>query len=230
VTLTFEQQWIEYDYNPFVLFSSSGKIISLNNEAQYLLGSVDKKTLFEIATAHASTSFGFKTTFLDLEFGRYRFFGITVGYQNESEIGIRLYQQPTLNFSAPKPTGELTNVYTLIDLCISTNSIASNIVFTKDLDPTIPEIRLHPDNFIKLLNKIYTGYQESEKITTRLFYRVGEHIKFDTKKYSLFTIEISGEKFSKKSTSEIELLAETNNLYASITESHISINIPMITD
>jgi len=228
--LTFEQQWIEYDYNPFVLYSSSGKVVSLNNEAQYLLGSVDKNILFEIATTHANTSFGFKTTFLELEFGRYRFFGITVGYENESEIGIRLYQQPTLSFTAPKPTGELINVYTLIDLCISTNSISSDTLFHKDLDPTIPEIRLHPDNFIKLLNKTYDGYKASEKITTKLFYRVGEHIKFDEKKYSLFTIEISGEEFCKKLVSEIELLAEANNLYTSFKENIVSINIPMITE
>ena len=228
--MTFEQQWIEYDYNPFVLFSSNGKIISLNNEAQYLLGSVDKNTLFEIATTHASTSFGFKTTFLELEFGRYRLFGITVGYENESEIGIRLYQQPTLNFSAPKPTGELINVYTLIDLCVSTSSIGSSITYLKDLDPTIPEIRLHPDNFIKLLNKIYQGYKESDSITTKLFYRVGEHIKFEEKKYSLFTIEITGDEFCKKFVSEIELLAKDNNLYSSFTENSVSINIPMITD
>ena len=228
--MTFEQQWIEYDYNPFILFSSNGKIISLNNEAQYLLGSVDKNALFEIATTHASTSFGFKTTFLELEFGRYRLFGITVGYENESEIGIRFYQQHTINFSAPKPTGDLINVYTLIDLCISTNSIGSNITYLKDLDPTIPEIRLHPDNFIKLLNKIYQGYKESENITTKLFYRVGEHIKFEEKKYSLFTIELSGEQFCKKFVSEIELLAKENNLYSTFTEGSVSINIPMITD
>ena len=228
--MTFEQQWIEYDYNPFILFSSNGKIISLNNEAQYLLGSVDKNALFEIATTHASTSFGFKTTFLELEFGRYRLFGITVGYENESEIGIRFYQQPTINFSAPKPTGELINVYTLIDLCVSTSSIGSDITYLKDLDPTIPEIRLHPDNFIKLLNKIYQGYKESENITTKLFYRVGEHIKFEEKKYSLFTIELSGEVFCKKFVSEIELLAKENSLYSTFTEGSVSINIPMITD
>ncbi len=228
--MTFEQQWIEYDYNPFVLFSSAGKIISLNNEAQYLLGSVNKNILFEIATTHASTSFGFKTTFLELEFGRYRLFGITVGYENESEIGIRFYQQPTLNFSAPKPTGELINVYTLIDLCVSTSSIGSDINYLKDLDPTIPEIRLHPDNFIKLLNKVYQAYKESESITTKLFYRVGEHIKFEDKKYSLFTIELSGEEFCKKFVSEIELLAKDNNLYSTFKEGSVSINIPMITD
>ncbi len=228
--MTFEQQWIEYDYNPFVLYSSSGKIISLNNEAQYLLGSVDKNILFEIATTHASTSFGFKTTFIELEFGRYHFFGITVGYENESEIGIRLYQQPTINFTAPKPSGDLINVYTLIDLCISTNSISSETSFQKDLDPTIPEIRLHPENFIKLLNKIYLGFKESESIVTKLYYRVGEHIKFDGKKYSLFTIEIKGGEFVKKFVSEIEILAKENNLYTSFNESLVTINIPMITD
>jgi len=229
--LTFEQQWIEYDYNPFILFSSSGKIISLNNEAQYLLGSVDRNVLFEIATTHASTSFGFKTTFLELEFGRYKFFGITIGYENESEIGIRFYQQPTINFSAPKPTGQLTNVYTLIDLCISTNSIGSNTLFQKDLDPTIPEIRLHPDRFIKLLDKIYLSFKENETITTKLFYRVGEHIKFDSKKYSLFTIEVSAvDHFSNKLTSEIDMLAKKNDLYTLFTENSVSINIPMITD
>ncbi len=228
--MTFEQQWIEYDYNPFILFSSSGKILSLNNEAQYLLGSVDKNTLFEIATTHASTSFGFKTTFLDLEFGRYRFFGITIGYENETEIGIRFYQQPTLNFSAPKPTGELTNIYTLIDLCISTNSIGTQSEYLKELDPTIPDIRLHPDSYIKLLNKIYDSYKGSGVIKTKLYYRVGEHIKFGEKKYSLFTVEISGETFLKRFVSEIELLAEANNLYATFNDSNVSINIPMITD
>ena len=228
--MTFEQQWIEYDYNPFVLFSSNGKIITLNNEAQYLLGSVDKNTLFEIATTHASASFGFKTTFLDLEFGRYRFFGITIGYENEKEIGIRLYQKPTLNFSAPKPTGELSNIYTLVDLCISTNSIGSDLNFKKDLDPTIPNIRLHPDNFIKLLNKIFEGYKESEDIVIKLFYRVGEHIKFDNKKYSLFTIEIKGNDFCKKYVSEIEMLAEANNLFPTFKNESVIINIPMITD
>lgn len=228
--MTFEQQWIEYDYNPFVLFSSNGKIISLNNEAQYLLGSVDKNTLFEIATTHASNSFGFKTTFLDLEFGRYRFFGITIGYENEAEIGIRFYQQPTLNFSAPKPTGELINIYTLIDLCISTNSIGTQSEYLKELDPTIPDIRLHPDSYIKLLNKIYDSYKESAVIKTKLYYRVGEHIRFGEKKYSLFTVEISGETFLKRFTSEIELLAEANNLYATFNDNNVSINIPMITD
>ncbi len=57
--MTFEQQWLEYDYNPFIVFSSNGKILSLNAEAQFLLGSVSTSELFELTTAYANVSFWF---------------------------------------------------------------------------------------------------------------------------------------------------------------------------
>lgn len=227
--MTFEQQWIEYDFNPFVLFSSTGKILSLNTEAQYLLGATTANVLYEIATTYASASFGFKTTFLDLEFGRFKCFGITVGYENESEIGIRLYQHPTFNVARQKPQGDLVNVYSLIDLCISSNSIGSSIAYSKELDPTIPDVRLHTEMFIKLLNKIYQSFCDNRTILTHLFFRVGEHVKFEGVKYSIFTIEISGETFNRKNSSELNYLAEESHLSLSIKESMVSINIPMIT-
>ncbi len=228
--MTFEQQWIEYDYNPFILYDQAGRVVSLNSEAQFLLGAVNKSVLFEIASTYASASFGFKTTFLDLEFGRYKFFAITVGYENEEEIGIRFYQQPTFKFTKPKPTGDLVNVYTLIDLCISTNSISSSIKFKKEFDPTIPEIRLHADLFIKLLNKVYSAMKDNENIMTKLYFRVGEHIKYDGVKYTFFSIEIKSDTMNKKYISEIEMLADDNNLFTEVKECMITINIPIISD
>ncbi len=226
--MTFDQQWIEYDFNPFILFNSCGKIVSLNTEAQYLLGAVEGSAIYKIATTYASSSFGFKTTFLELEFGRFKFFGITVGYEDEEQIGIRLYQLPSFQFTKQKPDGQLVNVYTLIDLCISSNSIGSQTKYTKELDPTIPEIRLRTEWFIKLLNKIYLSMQGNEKIATRLFFRVGEHIKFEGEKYSLFSIEVSAENINRKYLSEIAHLAEENNLFVDIKEQRITINVPMI--
>ena len=226
--MTFDQQWIEYDFNPFILFSSSGKIVSLNTEAQYLLGAIEASAIYKIATTYASSSFGFKTTFLELEFGRFKFFGITVGYEDEEQIGIRLYQLPSFQFTAQKPNGQLVNVYTLIDLCISSNSIGSQTKYTKELDPTIPEIRLQTEYFIKLLNKVYTSMAGNEKITTRLFFRVGEHIKFEGEKYSLFSIEVSAETINRRYIAEITHLAEENNLFVDIKEQRITINVPMI--
>ena len=226
--MTFDQQWIEYDFNPFILFNSSGKIVSLNTEAQYLLGATDASAIYKIATTYASSSFGFKTTFLELEFGRFKFFGITVGYEDEEQIGIRLYQLPSFQFTKQKPEGQLVNVYTLIDLCISSNSIGSQTKFVKELDPTIPEIRLQTELFIKLLNKIYNAMSQNDKILTRLFFRVGEHIKYEGEKYSLFSIEVSAENINRKYASEIQHLAEENNLFTDVKERKVTINVPMI--
>jgi len=225
--MTFEAQWLEYDYNPFILFSSNGKIISLNTEAQFLLGGVTHNEIFELATTYANVTFGFKTTFIELEFGRYKIFGLTVGYENEDEIGIKLYQTPSFKIRSPKPNGELTNIYTLVDLCISSNSISRKIIFTKEFDPTIPEIVIDSNHFIKLLNKIYLCFKDSSKIDTKIYYRVGEYIKFENKKYTIFSIEVAGENVSLERVNELELLIVNSNFYIDI-KKKITINIPMI--
>ena len=226
--MTFEQQWLEYDYNPFVLFNINGKIVSLNAEAQFLLGSTTANELFDLAKAYANVSFGFKTTFVDLEFGRYKFFGLTVGYEDEDQIGIKLYQTPSFKLKTPKPDGQLTNVFTLIDLCISTNSINSDIKYLKEYDPTIPDIIINSNKLIKILNKIYSCFEDNDSINTKVFYRVGEHIKFDEKKYSLFSIRISAENMNKIRSDELRVMAESNDFYIDI-KKDLTLNIPMIT-
>lgn len=227
--MTFDQQWIEYDFNPFILFSASGKVLSLNTEAQYLLGAVEPSVIYKIAMANANSTFGFKTTFMELEFGRFKFFGITIGYEDEEQIGIRLYQLPSFQFTKQKPEGNLVNVYTLIDLCISSNSIGSNIRYVKELDPSLPEIRLQAELFIKLLNKTYQAFSDNETVLTRLFFRVGEHIKYEGEKHSLFGIEFSAQNMNHRYASELTRLAEENNLSCAVRESKVTINIPMIT-
>lgn len=226
--MTFDQQWIEYDFNPFILFNASGKVLSLNTEAQYLLGAVEPSVLYKVAMANANSTFGFKTTFMELEFGRFKFFGITIGYEDEEQIGMRLYQLPSFQFTKQKPEGNLINIYTLIDLCISSNSIGSSVKYLKELDPSIPEIRLQAELFIKLLNKTYQAFSNNQEILTRLFFRVGEHIKYEGEKYSLFAIEFSAPTFDRKYVTELTRLAEENNLYCDVRESKVTVNIPMI--
>ena len=227
--MTFEQKWLEYDYNPFIVFNDKGKITSLNAEAQFLLGFTTAQELFELAKTYASINFGFKTTFLQLNYGRYSFFGLTVGYDDEEEIGIKLYQAPSYKLNTKKPEGELVNIYSIVDLCIASNSINSNILFEKEYDPTIPDVVIDSNKLIKLLNKIYTSCRvKNKQIKTRIFYRVGEHIKFDGKKYSIFSIEISSQNMQKEKFAEIKLFAEEQGLYIDTTKS-LTINIPMIT-
>ena len=227
--MTLEQQWLEYDYNPFILFNAQGKIVSLNAEAQFLLGATTAGELFELAKTYASISFGFKTTFIELEYGRYKFFGLTVGYEDEEQIGIKLYQSPSYKLSTTKPNGELTNIFTIVDLCIATNSINSETLFKRDYDPTIPDVIIDSNNLIKLLNKIYEYFKASDSIVTRVFFRVGEHIKFENKKYSIFSISIQGKDIDQKKKKELNAFAKSNNFYIDINDHKITINLPMIT-
>jgi hypothetical protein len=227
--MTFEQQWIEYDYNPFLLFNAGGKIISLNSEAQFLLGATTASELFTLAQTYAYVNFGFKTSFLDLEYGRYKFFGVTVGYENEEEVGIKLYQMPSMKLNTKKPEGELTNIFTITDLCISTNSIGSTIEFTKSYDPTIPEIVIDSNLLIKVLNKMYHCFDNNNSIDTKVFYRVGEHVKFEGKKYSIFSISISAKDINKTKSIEVKAFAQNSGFYIDIVNESISLNIPMIT-
>ncbi len=227
--MTLEQKWIEYDYNPFILFNAQGKILSLNAEAQFLLGSTTAHELFELAKTYASVNFGFKTTFIELEYGRYKFFGLTVGYEDEERIGIKLYQAPSYKLSTVKPNGELTNIFTIIDLCIATNSISSTTEFKKEFDPTIPDVIIDSNGLIKLLNKIYDYFSDNESVTTKVYFRVGEHIKFEDKKYSIFSIAVSAQNYNEKKIAELEVIAKNSNFYIDIKRNTITLNIPMIT-
>jgi len=226
--MQFCEKWIEFDYNPYLLFDKNGKILSLNNEAQYLLGYTDSASLFELAITYANANTGFKTSFIDLEFGRFRFFALMVGYDDENEIGLRLYQSPAFHYSKPAIKGDLVNVYTLIDLCISSNSIGSDTVYTKELDPTIPDIRLQTESFIKLLNKIYTNYTGSSNIQTKLYFRVGEYIRTEEKKYTLFSIEVTSDTKLTHKSSDIRIMAEEMNIFVDFKNNTTILNIPLI--
>ncbi|MEA1918080.1 MAG: hypothetical protein U9N42_11220 [Campylobacterota bacterium] len=188
--MTIEQKWIEYDYNPFIIFGNDKKIVTINQEAQFLLGYVSKDILYDIAITYAAATFGFKHTFIDLEFGRYKFYSISVGYEDEDSVGIKFYQKPNVSFVSSTKSGEMVNIYTLIDLCISSNSINSNVEFIKDFDPSLPDVRVEISKFVKLLNRVYSSMLNAKTIKTRLFFKIGEHLKIGSKKYTLFSLEI----------------------------------------
>ncbi len=228
--MNFCEKWIEFDYNPYILFDSDGKILTLNNEAQYLLGYTDAASLFKLAITYANANTGFKTSFLDLEYGRFRFFALMVGYDNEDEIGLRLFQSPAFHYSEPSQEGDLVNIYTLVDLCISSNSIGSSSTHIKDFDPTIPDIRIPTERFIKLLNKVYEMHKEALRITTKIYFRIGEHIKTEDKKYTLFSIEVQSDQMKNDQITELKGLAGKMNIFIDFKHNTAVLNIPLITD
>ncbi len=206
------ETWVEHDYNPFIVFDHNGKILSLNQEAQYLLGEIAPKKIFDLAGAYASISYGFKTTILDLAFGSYKFYAITVGYDDESSIGIKLYKNAIRKFANVEEYGQSANIYALLDLCISASSTNNTIKFCKEFDPTLPDIRLNIEDFMKLLTKVYQSHLENaHTITTRLSLITGEYIRFNQKKYPIFAISIKSNKRDVYYEKSIEEMSHKSN-------------------
>jgi|APHig6443717497_1056834.scaffolds.fasta_scaffold189871_1 hypothetical protein len=208
---SFAEAWIEHDYNPFIVFDNTGKIISLNQEAQYLLGEVNHKKIFDIAQTYASMTYGFKTTIVDISFSSYKFYAITVGYDDETSIGIKLYKSATKKFANVEEYGESVNIYALLDLCISASSTNANIKFKKEFDPTFPDVRLKVEDFMKLLTKVYQSHINAPVITTRLALITGEYIRFNSKKYPIFAISIKGENRDRNYEKSIEEIGIKSN-------------------
>ncbi len=210
--MTFSEAWMEYDYNPFISFDEDGRVKSLNQEAHYLLGEVTSKKIFELAKTYANISYGFKTTILDLNFGSFSFYAITIGYLDESEMGIKLYKKSAKKLSSIGAYGELINIYSLIDLCISAASASSSkIKHKKEFDPTFPDVILKIEEFTKLVNKIYQSYLNSNTITSKLTLNTGEYIKFDGKKYPIFSLHVEGEERDIKFEINIEEISQNAN-------------------
>jgi len=183
--MDFYEKWLEYDYNPWILFDANGRVVTLNQEAQFLFSEVTPQEIFELAVSYANQSYGFKTTMMDLEYGKYEFFGIMVGYEDNDAIAIRLYQKPPERIAEPhlKELGSY-NIYSLIDLAVSTSSINRKHGFTTRLDPALPDLRIDPELFVKLLGQIFDCFEDTRDIVITLQLKTGETLKFNVTKES----------------------------------------------
>ncbi len=231
--MSFYERMLEADYNPFILFSQTGKVLSLNKSAQFLLGSASAETIFNHAVNHATTSYGFKTTYLDITFGRFVFFAINVGYENEDEIAIMLYRSPSMEpkiDSKLQSQNEPVNVYSLMDLCISSTSIGKEREFVRDFDPTLPEIRINTNQFIKMFSLMLNSTPDKSNIHMKLALNIGEYIKIDTKKYSIFSIAVTLDaKFEKDNFYSIEKFAAKLGAQIHMESQKITIDMAIIT-
>lgn len=226
--MNFFEEWIELDLNPIVSFSSSGKILYTNQEAQFLLSRIKQKKLFDLALNYASQSFGTKTTYFNLKIKNYSYYAITVKYENEDELHVKLYKSAMVKKQSELSTKNtnITNIFTLVDLAISTKKIKSNIEFIKNYDPSIPAFKINASEFIKALSHIYDSFIQANVITTSVTLKIGEYIKIDEKKHSIISVEIlSNTKCSKDSFNYKD---ENASFIVSSSEDKITIDLPLV--
>ena len=225
--MSFFEEWVELDLNPVLSFSSSSKIIYSNSEAQFLLNRIKPKELFDLALTYAPKTFGALTSYIDLNIKNYTFYAITVMYENEDEIHMKLYKSAMVKKESSLNIKNIntTNIFTLVDLAISTSKIKNDINFTKNYDPSIPEFKLDASTFIKTLNNIFEAFRDKENVTCSILLKIGEYIKIDNKKYSLISVEISS---NKKSDFSSLITKENNSFILTADETKVNIDLPLI--
>ena len=225
--MSFFEEWVELDLNPVLSFSSNSKIIYSNSEAQFLLNRIKQKELFDLALTYAPKTFGALTSYIDLNIKNYTFYAITIMYENEDEIHMKLYKsamvkkENNLNIK----NINVTNIFTLVDLAISTSKIKNDINFIKNYDPSIPEFKLDASSFIKTLNQIFDAFKGNKNVSCSILLKIGEYIKIDEKKYSLISVEISTDKENDFSSLNIK---ENNSFILTKDENKITIDLPLI--
>jgi nitrogen-specific signal transduction histidine kinase len=222
------EDWVELDLNPIITFSSNAKILYSNSEAQFLLNRVSARELFNIALKYAPQSYGDLTSYVDLPLQNYTFYAITVKYEDEDQIHMKLYKSAMVKNDKKINIQNIdtTNIFSLVDLAITTQSIKSNINFIKNYDPSIPEFRVDSTAFIKTINLVFDNFKNSETINCSILLKIGEYVKIDNKKYSIISVQITSDK--KEDLSVLETYQQESSFILSTNESKATLDLPLI--
>ncbi|BAF72587.1 hypothetical protein [Sulfurovum sp. NBC37-1] len=224
------QPFVEWDNSPFILFSNQGKILYLNNAAEILFGYVSKQELYDIALAYAPQSFGYKTTTVNLNYDTFNFYAVTVGYENEEYISLRLYNAPRAKPSAPLETGKLitTDINILLEANIALFKTKNQNRLQLLTDQDIPAFKTDQNKFSKLLRKVLDAFRSSDSISITLKLLIGEHVIIADKKESIVQLAIEANGRYTDADNEIRTLAEQSHIAAYLRENTIKLDIPLI--
>jgi len=224
------QSFVDWDNSPFILFSSSGKILYLNNAAEILFGYVTKRELYDLALAYAPHSFGHKTTTMTLNYDSFSFYAITVGYENEEQISIRFYNAPRVRAASPIERDKLVN--TDINLLLEANIALFRTKNSNTLqlltDHDIPAFKIDQNNFSKLLRKTLESFRASDSINITLKLLTGEHVIIDGKKKPIVQLSVEANGRYSDADEEIKNIAMQCHIAHLLKERSIKLEIPLI--
>ena len=224
------ESFIEWDNSPFILFNNQGKIIYLNNAAEILFGYASKKELYDIALSYAPQNFGYRTTTLSLSYDSFMFYAITVGYENEDQLSLRLYNTPRL-----KPTQKLETdklMVTDINILLEANIVLFKTKNTNKLrllaDQDLPAFKIDQNNFSKLLRKTLNAFRSSDSIDISLKLLIGQHVIIENKKEAIVQLSIEANGRYADADEEMRILASQSQIKCITKEHSITLEIPLI--
>jgi hypothetical protein len=224
------ESFVEYDNSPFILFSNQGKILYLNQTAEILFGYVSQRELYDIALSYAPRSFGYKTTNLSLAYDTFFFHAISIGYENENEISLRLYHTPRQLPSHSFKTDSfiMTDINILLEANIALFRTKNNNPLKLLTDPDLPSFKIDQNAFSKILRKSLDAFSISKHIDISLKILISKHIIIENQKKPIVKLSIQGnERLLEKDKSLSNLCIENHIKYFS--KSHeIALEIPLL--
>ncbi len=224
------QNFIDWDNSPFILFSSLGKILYLNNSAEILFGYVSKQELYDLALAYAPQNFGYKTTTMSLNYDSFSFYAITVGYENEDQISIRFYNAPRVKSTTPIEREKLvsTDINLLLEANIALFRTKNSNTLQLLTDHDIPAFKLDQNNFSKLLRKTLESFRSSDSIHITLKLLTGEHVIIEGKKKPIVQLSVEANGRYTDADEEIRQIAMNCHVTQLLKEHSIKLEIPLI--
>ncbi|RLA57286.1 MAG: hypothetical protein DRQ78_13645 [Epsilonproteobacteria bacterium] len=224
------ESFIEWDNSPFILFDNKGKILYLNNSAEILFAYVSKKELYDIALSYAPQSFGYKTTSLSLSYESFVFYALTIGYENEEQISLRLYVSPRM-----KPKRKLDTekfISTDINILLEANIALFKTKNTNPLklltDQDLPSFKIDQNNFSKLLRKTLDTFRSSDSIDISLKLLIGQQVIIDNKKEAIVQLAINANGRYVDTDEEIQNIAAESQVKCMLKENMIKLEIPLL--
>lgn len=224
------QNFVEWDNSPFILFDNNGKILYLNNAAEILFGYVAKKELYDIAVSYAPQSFGYKTTSLELSYDSFFFHAITVGYKNEEQISLRLYNAPRFKARQKLETNKFisTDINILLEANIALFKTKNNNPLKLLADHDLPSFKIDQNNFSKLLRKVLNAFRASDSIDISLKLLIGQHVIIEDQKKAIIQLQVQANGRYLDEDDEIQVLATQSQIKPLLKEHAITLEIPFI--
>ena len=222
---------VESDNNPVVVFDVNGKVVYLNQNAEILLGYVTAKELFNLTLQNAPKEPGSKTTQIDLHYGSFNFYSITVSYKNEDYIAIRLYYKPKIKHINRRDSKVETDLNKLLNNSIIHFQISNSktrISLMADLE--IPTTKTNQNKLSLLFRKVLDSFKDSTYIDINLSFKIGEFIIIDSKRYSIISVSYKSNMRQTNSDFDIKILTEELSIDGYLDQNSVILEIPLIKD
>ena len=153
-----------------------------------------------------------------------------VGYLDDEKLGIRLFKEVSDSAKHPIDSKKTeVNIFTLLNLSRNSTLSQSPIMINELYDPSIPDIKLDVEKFLKLLNTILREYEMAKELSIKVFLKIGETMVLEGKKYPICSIKFQSYDRHMKDTSRYFTKAKEAGVSLFAKDDFIMIEFPLIT-